>query len=50
LSEVQIYNSFGKIVLNILAGNMNDMIDISSLTAGVYFVKVGGITHKIIKH
>lgn len=49
-SEVQIYNSFGKIVMTIPAENMSDKIDISSLSAGVYFVKVGESTHKFIKH
>ncbi len=46
-SSIEIFDAFGKQVMSIIYTGEN--IDISSLTAGVYFVKVGSKSWKFIK-
>jgi hypothetical protein len=46
-SSIEIYDAFGKQVMSIIY--TGEDIDISKLTAGVYFVKVGARTHKFVK-
>lgn len=47
-SSIEIYDAYGKQVMSVIY--TGEDIDISKLTAGVYFVKVGEWTHKFIKH
>ena len=46
-SSVEIYDAYGKQVMNVIY--TGEVIDISKLTAGVYFVKTGSGTHKFVK-
>jgi hypothetical protein len=46
-SSIEIYDAYGKQVMSTIY--TGEDIDISSLTAGVYFVKVGASTHKFVK-
>ncbi|MFA7327456.1 MAG: T9SS type A sorting domain-containing protein [Candidatus Kapaibacterium sp.] len=46
-SEIQIFDAYGKQVMSIIY--IGENIDISGLTAGVYFVKVGDKSWKFIK-
>ncbi len=46
-SSVEIYDAYGKQVMSIIYAGEN--IDISKLTAGVYYVKMGKGTHKFVK-
>lgn len=46
-SSVEIYDAYGKQVMSVIY--TGEDIDISILTAGVYFVKTGARTHKFVK-
>jgi hypothetical protein len=48
--NIVIYNTCGAIVKNITATNeLNATISLSDLTSGIYFIKIGSITSKVIK-
>lgn len=46
-SSVEIYDAYGKQVMSVIY--TGEVIDISKLTAGVYFVKTSAGTHKFVK-
>ena len=46
-SSIEIFDAYGKQVMSVIYSGED--IDISKLTAGVYFVKVGDETHKFVK-
>lgn len=46
---LNIYNSFGSLVYNAVIGTEVMDIDLSSQSSGIYFVRIGTITKKIIK-
>ncbi|PKL79655.1 MAG: hypothetical protein CVV25_07235 [Ignavibacteriae bacterium HGW-Ignavibacteriae-4] len=46
-SSIQIFDAYGKQVMSVIYSGED--IDISKLTAGVYFVKTGNGTHKFVK-
>ena len=49
ISDIAIYDVYGRIVKQFKAQNTNLTIDISDLESGIYFVKAGAETHKFIK-
>ena len=46
-SSIEIFDAYGKQVMSAIY--TGEYFDISKLTAGVYFVKVGDGTHKFVK-
>ena len=49
-NNIQIYDISGKIILEkTIYNTIQQKVDISNLNKGVYFVKVGGLVHKLIK-
>jgi hypothetical protein len=49
IGEIQILDITGKTILNVIANEAKQSIDISGLENGIYFVKVGSQTKKFIK-
>jgi hypothetical protein len=47
--EIKIYNSLGELVSLSLGENSKGCADLSSQSAGIYFIKVGSVTKKLIK-
>jgi hypothetical protein len=47
-NEAKIYNSFGQVVLSLDREDSNDRINISTLPAGIYFLRAGSRQEKLV--
>lgn len=49
VTEIKIFDLLGNVKKNLITSNLNELIDISELENGIYILKVGDETMKLIK-